>query len=381
MPVFKGMDLVSSSPLVPARVVQSFKAGVQDAGGVANYFKKQAVGDGNVIQNVADGAAFISEVSQSGFSLDMALDAVGGVGGRNKSRGKHHDESSDRPAGSCETGNSFDPNTLVLMADGSRKPIKDVKLGDKVLATDPTTGKSAAREVTDVRSHASQRTLVELTIGTGSVVATDEHPFWVASDKRWSHAIDLKPGHKLATPDNRDATITGTRSWSESRRVYNLTVDTDHTYSVAVANGSEAVAVVVHNSDPCTEDDDEEYVDFAHGTTLESAMRIKNGGGLSFESARERTRGAKAPGSFFAIRVDFEDPSRAVTAAYHWGASRHAAAEHCVLICSLPVSTVRELEQKTLLSHTDTPVQSAFAPGSFGTVNERAKWRIIRLGN
>jgi hypothetical protein len=56
MPVFKGMDLVSSSPLVPARVVQSFKAGVQDAGGVANYFKKQAVGDGNVIQNVADGA-------------------------------------------------------------------------------------------------------------------------------------------------------------------------------------------------------------------------------------------------------------------------------------------------------------------------------------
>jgi hypothetical protein len=181
---------------------------------------------------IADGASFISEVAQSGFSLDMALDAVGGVGGRNRSRGKHHDESSERPAGSCETGNSFDPNTLVLMADGSRKPIKDVKLGDKVLATDPTTGKSAAREVTDVRSHASQRMLVEVTIGTGSVVATDEHPFWVASGKRWSHAIDLKPGHKLATPDNRDATITATRSWSESRRVYNLTIDTDHTYYV-----------------------------------------------------------------------------------------------------------------------------------------------------
>jgi hypothetical protein len=169
------------------------------------------------------------------------------VGGRNKSRGKHHDESSDRPAGSCETGNSFDPNTLVLMADGSRKPIKDVKLGDKVLATDPTTGKSAAREVTDVRSHTSRRTLVEVTIGTdtgtSSVVATDEHPFWVASDKRWSHAIDLKPGHKLATPDNRDATITGTRSWSEVRRVHNLTIDTDHTYYVVVG----LTSVLVHN--------------------------------------------------------------------------------------------------------------------------------------
>jgi hypothetical protein len=131
------------------------------------------------------------------------------------------------------------------MADGSRKPIKDVKLGDKVLATDPTTGKSAAREVTDVRSHASQRTLVEVTIGTGSVVATDEHPFWVASGKRWSHAIDLKPGHKLATPDNRDATITATKSWSESRRVYNLTIDTDHTYHIVAG----AQALLVHNDD------------------------------------------------------------------------------------------------------------------------------------
>jgi hypothetical protein len=194
---------------------------------------------------IADGASFISEVAQSGFSLDMALDAVGGVGGRNRSRGKHHDESSERPAGSCETGNSFDPNTLVLMADGSRKPIKDVKLGDKVLATDPTTGKSAAREVTDVRSHASQRMLVEVTIGTGSVVATDEHPFWVASGKRWSHAIDLKPGHKLATPDNRDATITATKSWSESRRVYNLTIDTDHTYHVLAGT----TPILVHNED------------------------------------------------------------------------------------------------------------------------------------
>jgi hypothetical protein len=63
----------------------------------------------------------------------MALDAVGG---RNKTCGKHHDESSSDMPTSCPArgvaSNSFDPNTLVLMADGSRKPIKDVKLGDKV---------------------------------------------------------------------------------------------------------------------------------------------------------------------------------------------------------------------------------------------------------
>jgi hypothetical protein len=249
--VFKGMDLVSSSPLMPARLVQSFKAGVQDAGGVAAYFKKQVVGDGNVVENAAEVVAFASETAQSGFSLDMALGAMGGVGGRNKSRGKHHDESPGSGGASCPVRrpNSFDPNTPVLMADGSRKPIKDVQLGDRVLATDPTTGRMEAREVTDVRSHASQRTLVELTIGTdtgaGTVVATDEHPFWVASDKRWSNAIDLKPGHNLATADNRDATITGTRTWSETRRVYNLTIDTTHTYYVLVGSAP----ILVHNDD------------------------------------------------------------------------------------------------------------------------------------
>ena len=36
-----------------------------------------------------------------------------------------------RAVQSCLT-NSFTGDTLVLMADGSKKPIKDVKLGDKV---------------------------------------------------------------------------------------------------------------------------------------------------------------------------------------------------------------------------------------------------------
>ncbi|MFD5249914.1 polymorphic toxin-type HINT domain-containing protein [Amycolatopsis sp. NPDC058340] len=72
-----------------------------------------------------------------------------------------------------------------------------------VLAKDPTTGRTAVRVVTDARSHASKRTLVEVGVaseaGRGSVVATDEHPFWVESEKRWSHAVDLKAGHRLET--------------------------------------------------------------------------------------------------------------------------------------------------------------------------------------
>lgn len=38
---------------------------------------------------------------------------------------------------SCNTRNSFTPDTQVLMADGTTKAIKDIKPGDKVIATDP----------------------------------------------------------------------------------------------------------------------------------------------------------------------------------------------------------------------------------------------------
>jgi hypothetical protein len=43
---------------------------------------------------------------------------------------------------------SFDPATPVLMADHTTKPIKDIKVGDMVLATDPATGKTTAQPVT-----------------------------------------------------------------------------------------------------------------------------------------------------------------------------------------------------------------------------------------
>lgn len=38
----------------------------------------------------------------------------------------------------CEP-NSFVPGTGVLMADGTTKPIKDVRVGDQVLSADPET--------------------------------------------------------------------------------------------------------------------------------------------------------------------------------------------------------------------------------------------------
>nr|WP_322778638.1 Hint domain-containing protein [Frankia sp. Cas4] len=52
-------------------------------------------------------------------------------------------------ADSCEL-NSFDGATEVLMADGSRKPIRDVMVGDRVRAMDPATGRTEDHTVTAV---------------------------------------------------------------------------------------------------------------------------------------------------------------------------------------------------------------------------------------
>jgi RHS repeat-associated protein len=78
--------------------------------------------------------------------------------------------------------NSFAATTLVLMGDGSRKPIEDVEVGDTVLATDPETREAGPRTV--LALHINQDTdLTDLTVrdknGDTTVVhTTDEHPFW-----------------------------------------------------------------------------------------------------------------------------------------------------------------------------------------------------------
>lgn len=50
----------------------------------------------------------------------------------------------DEIAYACRPGNSFRRDTQVLMADGSRRAIGELAVGDKVIATDPETGFTAA---------------------------------------------------------------------------------------------------------------------------------------------------------------------------------------------------------------------------------------------
>ena len=60
--------------------------------------------------------------------------------------------------------NIFAAGTPVLLADGSTKPIEEIQLGDEVLATDPTTGETGSREVTDLITGEGDKELVKITV-------------------------------------------------------------------------------------------------------------------------------------------------------------------------------------------------------------------------
>jgi Pretoxin HINT domain len=84
------------------------------------------------------------------------------------------------------------------MADGSHKKIEDIKVGEKVLATDPITGKSAERPVTATIVTEGTKHLTELTIATSQgakpLTATDGHRFWVTSEHKWVNMPYARPG-------------------------------------------------------------------------------------------------------------------------------------------------------------------------------------------
>ncbi|MYZ41131.1 Hint domain-containing protein, partial [Streptomyces sp. SID4917] len=88
-------------------------------------------------------------------------------GGSRGGSGRDDSGGGSGSGGSCEDErNSFTPDTRVLMADGSTKPIKDVRLGDKVMATAPETGETRAETVTAEIKGEGVKHLVKVTIDT-----------------------------------------------------------------------------------------------------------------------------------------------------------------------------------------------------------------------
>ncbi|MFC0864196.1 polymorphic toxin-type HINT domain-containing protein, partial [Sphaerimonospora cavernae] len=152
--------------------------------------------------------------------------------------------------------NSFVPGTEVLLSDGSHKAIEKVEVGDEVLATDPVTGKTEPRPVVALITGQGEKNLVQITVDTdgprgdktGTVIATDQHPFWSEDQGHWFNAKDLQPGMRLSTLGGDTLEILDLNSYhQDGQRVYNLTIGGIHAYHVLAGNQ----AVLVHNTSPC----------------------------------------------------------------------------------------------------------------------------------
>ncbi|MFJ8582613.1 polymorphic toxin-type HINT domain-containing protein [Micromonospora sp. NPDC093277] len=179
---------------------------------------------------------------------------------------KQGDDVAEAAGDVCKIGNSFTPDTQVIMGDGSTKAIEDIHLGDEVLATDPETGNTETRKVVGLIVGDGYKNLVEVTVDTdgakgdtsGTIIATDGHPFWAEDLHDWVKAADLKPGQWLRTSAGTHVQVEAVRAFTQQRRVHNLTIDGIHTYYVAAGN----IPVLVHN---CSDQEIAEKVHAAFG--------------------------------------------------------------------------------------------------------------------
>ncbi|WP_447006690.1 RHS repeat-associated core domain-containing protein [Saccharothrix isguenensis] len=173
----------------------------------------------------------------------------------------------DSAGGSCSL-HSFVATTLVLMADGSTKPISEVDIGDKVKATDPTTGDTTDRDVVATIVHNDEDDMTRLTVAsedgtTGTVDATSWHPVWVDAEGRFVNIGDLEPGQVLTSTDDTAPVVTEVQRYARFEPVYDLTVEGVHTYYVAVGGED----ILVHNCGDGTVERLEEMVDDISAST------------------------------------------------------------------------------------------------------------------
>jgi RHS repeat-associated protein len=144
---------------------------------------------------------------------------------------------------------SFDPDTQVLMADGTTKAIKDVAIGDSVEAADPSSGQDrGGRSVTALHRHQDDDLIdIDVTGRDGKlhvIHTTARHPFWEDSSHTWVRAGNLRAGQELRTFDGRDVVIADVSDRSGESEMLNLTVSGLHTFYVKAGD----VAVLVHNT-------------------------------------------------------------------------------------------------------------------------------------
>ena len=150
--------------------------------------------------------------------------------------------------------NSFGGSTPVLLASGRYRPIKDIRVGDRVLAAVPGTDRLRAEPVRDVIRARHRERFVRLGVATdplglnaATLVVTNGHRMWSRTRGAWVAADALRTGERLAAPGPGDPRVTGHATATATRTFYNLSVAGPHTYFVGAGDRP----VLVHNAKRC----------------------------------------------------------------------------------------------------------------------------------
>ena len=143
-------------------------------------------------------------------------------------------------------GGCFVAGTPVWMADGTLKPIEQVKVGDLVLSKNEQTGEIAPKKVSHVSVRADIWTR-KLSFDNGAILeTTDEHPLYV-DGRGFVKAKEVGIGNSIVTRAGPGAKVVGVQVDVRQATVYNFTVDAFHSYFV----GQDALWV--HNVTECFE--------------------------------------------------------------------------------------------------------------------------------
>nr|WP_281250881.1 RHS repeat-associated core domain-containing protein [Sinomonas mesophila] len=153
------------APVAAALGVISIAAGAVEAGTKAiQAYNTCNTGKGSCGDAVAEALLSTAAIVPGGRLIRGAASGVKSLSGASKA--------ANTMAKAC----SFSAATVVLMADGSRKPIEDINVGDKVIAADPETGEQAAKTVQRVFVH--DDTVIDLAVEGDLITTTEDHPFW-----------------------------------------------------------------------------------------------------------------------------------------------------------------------------------------------------------
>lgn len=140
-------------------------------------------------------------------------------------------------------GQCFVAGTPVTLADGSVKPIEQIRSGDLVLSRDENTGETASKRVVQTFERQADATLV-LTFSNGErIETTEEHPFYVEG-RGFVNAGELGIGTSIVTRAGPNLKVAKAEKKAQTAKVYNFEVADFHTYFVGSSG------VWVHNS--CT---------------------------------------------------------------------------------------------------------------------------------